>query len=127
MELARKALVGLLWLYVVGVLVQFFLAGIGMPQLGGESMDAHEGFGYAVLHLTPIIFLVIAFFAKMPKKMLGLMAVFAVIVFVQPIWAAEFEGEAIAALHVLGGGIILGMAHALATMATRHVRGGEAA
>ena len=90
MELARKALAGLLWLYVIGVLVQFFLAGLGLPQLGNEGMDAHEAFGYSALHFTPILFLIIAVVAKMPKRMLAMMLVFAVISVVQPIWAAEF-------------------------------------
>jgi hypothetical protein len=121
--MARKILAGLFWLYLIGVLVQFFLAGLGLPQLGNEGMDAHEGFGYSALHLTPILFLIVAFFAKVSKTMLILMVVFAVIAFVQPIWAAEFDGEALAALHILGAAIILMMAHMLATMATRHMRG----
>ena|SRR5690606_28157625 len=121
--MARKVLAGLLWLYVLGVFVQFFLAGIGLPELGGEGMDAHEGFGYSALHLTPILFLIIAFFAKVSKRLLALLFVFAVIAFVQPIWAAEFQGEFLASLHILGAAVILAMAHALATMATRQMRG----
>ena len=121
--MARKILTGLLWLYLIGVLVQFFLAGLGLPELGGEGMDAHEGFGYSALHLTPILFLIIAFFAKVSKRMLILMVVFAVIAFVQPIWASEFSGEFLAAMHILGAAVILMMAHMLATMATRQMRG----
>jgi hypothetical protein len=121
--MARKILTGLLWLYLIGVLVQFFLAGLGMPELGGEGMDAHEGFGYSALHLTPILFLIIAFFAKVSKRMLILMVVFAVIAFVQPIWASEFSGEFLASMHILGAAVILMMAHMLATMATRQMRG----
>jgi hypothetical protein len=121
--MARKILTGLLWLYLIGVLVQFFLAGLGMPVLGGEGMDAHEGFGYSALHLTPILFLIIAFFAKVSKRTLILMVVFAVIAFVQPIWASEFSGEFLASMHILGAAVILMMAHMLATMATRQMRG----
>jgi hypothetical protein len=122
-ELARKALAGLLWLYVIGVLVQFFLAGLGLPQLGDEGMGTHEDFGWSALHLTPILLLIIAFVAKVSKRMLALMLVFVVITFVQPLWASEFQGEAIAALHILGAAVILAMSHALAMMATRHMRG----
>lgn len=121
--MARKILAGLFWLYLIGVVVQFFLAGLGLPELGGEGMDAHEGFGYSALHLTPILFLIIAFFAKVPLPMLILMVVFAVIAFLQPIWAAEFRGEFLASFHILGAAIILMMAHMLARMATRHMRG----
>lgn len=123
MELARKALAALLWLYVLGVLVQFFLAGLGLPELGDEGMDAHEGFGYSALHLTPILFLIIAFFAKVSKVTLIALFVFAVIAFLQPIWASEFQGEFLASLHILGAAVILGMAHSLARMVTRQMRG----
>ena len=119
MEMARKSLVVLLWLYVLGVLVQFFLAGLGTAELGDRSMEAHRGFGYAALHITPIIFLVIAAVAKLPKPTLVMMAVFAVVAIVQPFWASEFQGEAIAALHVLGAAVILGMAHMLARLVMR--------
>jgi hypothetical protein len=37
--MARKIYVGLAWVFVVAVGVQFFLAGLGV--LGGESIEAH--------------------------------------------------------------------------------------
>jgi len=119
MQIARRILIGLAWLYVLGVAIQFWLAGIGLPQLGDESMKAHEAFGYSALHLTPILFIILALVAKAPRTTIGLTVVFAVVAFVQPIWAAEFEGEFLASLHILGALAIFALAHTLARQATR--------
>ena len=124
MNIARKILVGLAWLYVLGVAIQFLLAGIGLPQLGNEGMEAHEGFGYSALHLTPILFIILAFIAKAPRNLIILIFVFAVIAFVQPIWAGEFEGELIASLHILGALVIFALAHTIARQATELMRRG---
>ena len=40
MDGARKFFVGLAWLFVLAVAIQFLLAGLGV--LGGESIDAHR-------------------------------------------------------------------------------------
>jgi hypothetical protein len=122
MNIARKILVGLAWLYVLGVVIQFFLAGLGLPQLGGEGMEAHEGFGYSALHLTPILFIILAFVARAPNNLKILTVVFAVISFVQPIWASEFEGEILASLHILGALVIFALAHTIARQATDLMR-----
>jgi hypothetical protein len=122
MAIARKALVGLAWLYVLGVAVQFFLAGLGLPELGGEGMEAHEGFGYSALHLTPILFIILAVVGKAGRNVIGLTVVFAVIAFVQPIWAVEFQGEFLASMHILGALVIFALAHMLAKQATQLLR-----
>jgi hypothetical protein len=122
MSIARKILMGLAWLYVLGVVVQFFLAGLGLPQLGGESMEAHEALGYSALHLTPILFLVLVFIAKAPVNLKIITVIFAVVAFVQPIWVTAFEGEFLAAFHVLGALAIFVLAHTIARQATRLVR-----
>jgi hypothetical protein len=51
----RRIFAALAWLYFSGVLVQFFLAGSGLPALGGAGMDAHAEFGYIALHMTPVL------------------------------------------------------------------------
>lgn len=122
MKTARMALVALAWLYVLGVVIQFFLAGLGLPELGGEGMSAHNDFGYSALHLTPIIFIILAFVAKAPRSVIGLTFVFAIVAFVQPIWTSEFDGEFIAAFHVIGALVIFVLAHTLAKQATQLLR-----
>lgn len=119
MALARRVLVVLAWLYVFGVVVQFFLAGLGLPELGGEGMGAHEALGYSALHLTPILFIIVGLFAKVGRELLVLLVVFALISFVQPIWAAEFQGEFLASFHILGAGVLLAISYEVARRATR--------
>jgi hypothetical protein len=119
-DIARKLLMGLAWLYVIGTVAQFFLAGLGM--LGGESMEAHEVFGYAVLHLYPVLMLLIALVARPPREVLIMALVLAVIVFIQPIWVTAFRGEVLGAMHVVMALVIFGLAQQLAIRATRVVR-----
>jgi hypothetical protein len=130
MSVARKILMGLSWLYVLAVLLQFFFAGLmilGTNPSDAEGIqdarDLHEGFGYAALHLTPILLVIAAAVGRVPRNLLILTVVFAVVAFVQPIWASEFQGEFLGSLHVLGAAVILGMAHAIAQQSTRLVRG----
>jgi hypothetical protein len=119
MAIARKVLVVLAWLYLLGVVVQFFLAGLGLPELGGEGMDAHEGLGYSALHLTPILFIIAGLVGRVGRELMVSIVIFAVVAFVQPIWAAEFQGEFLASFHILGAAVILAMSYEIARRATR--------
>jgi hypothetical protein len=58
MDVARKVFVGLAWLFVLAVAIQFLLAGLGV--LGGESLEAHRQWGFIVLHLIPILMFIAA-------------------------------------------------------------------
>ena len=126
MAVARKILVGLAWLYVLGVVVQFFFAGMMLLGAGADDkqdyIDLHEGLGYAVLHLSPILILIAAAVGKVGRNLLILIFVFAVIVFLQPIWVAEFRDEFLGSLHVIGALVIAAMAHEIAQRATRLLR-----
>ena len=122
MAIARKILAALAWLYVLGVVIQFFLAGLGLPELGGEGMEAHEGLGYSALHFTPILFLIAAFFAKVGRELMILIDVFIVVALVQPLWASEFQGEFLASFHIIGAAVILALSHEIAQRATRLMR-----
>lgn len=127
MSIARKILVGLAWLYVLAVVLQFFFAGLMIlgtdtPEDMQDAIDLHEGFGYSALHLTPILLIIAAAVGRVPRNLLILTIVFAVVAFVQPIWVSEFRGEILGALHVLGAAVILAMAHEIASQATKLVR-----
>jgi hypothetical protein len=111
---------GLAWLYVLGIVVQFFLAGLGL--LGGESMEAHEGFGYAVLHLYPILMLIAAAVGRVGRNLLIMSVVLVVIVFVQPTWVSEFRGEFLGSIHVIAALVIFVLAHMIAQQTTSLVR-----
>lgn len=114
---ARRALIGVSWLYVLGVVVQFLLAGLG--NLGGESWDAHVGFGWSALHLTPILIVVVAVVAKVSRTTLIIAVALAIAAFVQPFWVTEFRGETLGALHVFGALVVFILAHHLAQRAMR--------
>jgi Family of unknown function (DUF6220) len=39
----------LAWAFVAAIVIQVFLAGLAIPQLGGNgSFETHQGFGYAI-------------------------------------------------------------------------------
>lgn len=45
----RRAHAWLAWAFVGAIVVQVFLAGLAIPQLGGSgSFETHQGFGYAM-------------------------------------------------------------------------------
>jgi hypothetical protein len=128
MSIARKILLGLAWLYVLGIVLQFFFAGLLILGFGDaeeleDYRDLHEGFGYAVLHLYPILMVVAAAVGRVGRNLLLATIALAVIVFVQPIWVAEFRGEFLGSMHVLGALVIFVLAHHVAQQTTRLVRG----
>jgi len=115
-----RVYVGLAWLYLLATAVQFLLAGLGL--LGGEDMQAHKDFGYMAVHLSPILLLIVSLIAKLPRNLILMTLVLAIVVFVQPIWVTEFRGEFLGSFHILGAMVIVVLAHDLAQRATRVAR-----
>ncbi len=61
------------WLFAAGVLVQGFLAGTALPQLGGSGdFGAHIEFGYTVMFLLAAAVLVTALLVRCPRPQVGL-------------------------------------------------------
>jgi hypothetical protein len=79
MDVARKVFVGLAWLFVLAVAIQFLLAGLGV--MGGESMEAHRQWGFIVLHLIPILMFIAAIVGRMRRTVLGLTGALFLLVF----------------------------------------------
>jgi hypothetical protein len=100
--------------------VQYFSAGLGL--LGGETMEFHEGFGYAAVHLFPILMLLVGLVSRLPRALLILTFVLAVVTLVQPIWVSEFRGELLGAFHLLGALLIAWLARDIAERAVRFWR-----
>ena len=95
---ARWAYPILAWLFVAGLLVQVFLAGLGFFG-GGRDFAAHVNLGW-LLHLAPLLILLAAALSRAGRRhwtwALGLAAV----VFVIPIVVlARADLPAVAALH----------------------------
>ena len=122
MTVLRRVLAVLAWVYLAAVVVQIFLAGLGLPQLGGEGMGIHADFGYMAVHLTPILLILFAALSRSGSALIWWTVATAVVAFVQPIWVTSFRGEALASLHVLGALVLLALTFQVARLATARVR-----
>ena len=122
MDAARKIFVGLAWLFVLAVAIQFFLAGLGV--LGGESLEAHRQWGFIVLHLLPILMIVAARVGRMRRTVNGLAGLDLLLVFVQPLFVdPALDPRWLRSLHVLNALFIFALGSYLAQRGTKTVRG----
>ena len=122
MDAARKIFVGLAWLFVLAVAIQFFLAGLGV--LGGESLEAHRQWGFIVLHLLPILMIVATIVGRMGRTVIGLTVLLFLLVFVQPLFADPgLDPRWLRSLHVVNGLFIFALGSSLAQRGTKTVRG----
>jgi uncharacterized protein DUF6220 len=122
MDAARKSFVGLAWVFVLAVAIQFLLAGLGV--LGGESIEAHRQWGFTVLHLVPILMLIAAIVGRMGRTVIALTVVLFLLVFLQPLFAdPELDPSWLRSLHVLNALFIFALGYHLAQRGTKTVRG----
>ena len=122
MDVARKIFVGLAWLFVLAVAIQFLLAGLGV--LGGESLEPHRQWGFIVLHLIPILMLIVAIVGRMGRIVIVLTVVLFLLVFLQPLFVdPELDPRWLRSLHVVNALFIFALGHHLAQRGTKTVRG----
>jgi Family of unknown function (DUF6220) len=113
MKWAQVAFQVLAWLFVLGVAIQFLLAGLGV--LGGEGITAHRDMGNIALHLVPILMLIAAVIARMGRLIIGLTVLLFVLVFLQPIFAdPDLDPQWLRSLHVLNALFIFTLGYHLA-------------
>src|SRR5512132_1609690 len=121
-DAARQIFVGLAWLFVLAVAIQFLLAGLGL--LGGESLEPHRQWGFIVLHLIPILMLIVAIVGRMGWVVIVLTVVLFLLVFLQPLFVdPELDPRWLRSLHVLNALFIFALGHHLAQRGTKTVRG----
>jgi hypothetical protein len=117
----RWAHVAAAWLFAIGVLVQAFLAGQALAQLGGSGdFGAHIAFGYEVMGLLALAVLITALVGRVPRSQVGLSVGLLVLYIVQTALPnARTSAPVIAALHPVNAMLLLGLAIALAIRARR--------
>jgi hypothetical protein len=113
-------------LFVLGVIVQFFLVGIGLFGMkhgatidNAHSLNAHRNFGYILSYLGGGLMLLLVLLAwPKPRRLLGLWILLVVLaVPVQPLLASSgYHHKYLGMLHPVNALLLLG----LSTHLTRH-------
>ena len=113
------------WLILAAVIVQFFLAGLGVFA-GASNFQIHANFGYTISFVM-LIGLLPAFAARLPWRTIGLTALLPVLVTLQSVFIAIWHAglPAVAALHVVNGLAIFSLAGFLALRSRRYVAAGK--
>ena len=109
------------WLFVAGVVVQGYLAGSGLAQLGGSGdLGAHIAFGYTGMGLLALAVIVSALVGRLPRAQLGLSVALFILYIVQTaLPAARASAPWIAALHPANAMVLLVLGIVIAWRARR--------
>jgi hypothetical protein len=118
--IARRAHVWAAWLFAAGVLVQGYLAGAAMGQLGGSGdFSAHLAVGYA-LGILALAVPILAGLGRFPRSQLGWSGLLLILYVVQtslPFLRADMP--AIAALHPANAMVMFVLAVVIAVRGRR--------
>jgi hypothetical protein len=109
-QMARQVHAWLAWLTVGAILVQVWLAGSAIPQLGGNgNFDVHRNFGY-LLGLVFLVQLVLAAATRSGRRTIGWAAVLLVLYVVQSsLPYLDPDLPAVAALHPVNALVMFGL------------------
>jgi hypothetical protein len=113
------------WLVLAAVVVQFFLAGLGV--FGGPGgFQAHVLLGYSLLFIM-LLALVLAFAARLPWRTIGLTALLPVLVVLQSVFISIWHAglPVVAALHVVNALAIFTLTGLLALRSHRYLTGAK--
>jgi mercuric ion transport protein len=108
-RIARSAHLFVAWLLVIGLVVQIFLAGLGVFA-GASNWPTHRDTGY-FLQLLPFLLIIAAAVGRLGRRQIVLALVIFALFFVQSILVAMRDSTpAVAALHPVNGFLILYLA-----------------
>jgi hypothetical protein len=112
-SVARSAHLVVAWLLVVGLVVQIFLAGLGVFR-DAASFGTHRDFGF-MLELLPLILLVLGLIAGLGRRAAGLAAAIFGLFLLQSVFVGmRTDAPEVAALHPVNGFLITFLAIVLA-------------
>jgi len=98
--------------FALGVLVQAFLAGAALPQLGGSGdFEAHKGIGYSVMGILALAILIAGGLARSsPVIVWGSVGVFVLYIVQTLLPTMSGSAPALAALHPVNAVVLFGLA-----------------
>jgi hypothetical protein len=113
--------VGAAWLFAAGVLLQGYLAGQALTQLGGNGdFEAHRAIGFSVMGILALVVLVTALIGRLPRAHVGLTVLLFVLYIVQTsLPGMRGSSPALAALHPVNAMVLLGLSVAIGFRARR--------
>jgi Ni,Fe-hydrogenase I cytochrome b subunit len=118
---ARTAYLVVAWLFVACLVVQVFLAGMGVFA-GVENFATHREFGYLFGWLT-LILIALAIVGRLGRRLIWLsVLVFGLFVLQSVFVALRESAPVVAALHPVNGFLILLIAISIAQRAWRELR-----
>ena len=99
-------------IFVVAILVQVFLAGLAITNLGGSgNFSTHVEFGYTWVGLAALALLVTALVARRPRRDVGIVVLLIVLYVVQTFLPSFKSGAPwAAALHPVNALLLFGAA-----------------
>lgn len=127
--IARWAHLVSVWLFAAGVLLQGYLAGAALAQLGGNGdFETHVGLGYSLMGLLALAVLLFALFGRMPRSHVSWSALLFVLYIVQTVLPLmRSSSPLIAALHPANAMVMLVLAVVVAVAARRQISSATAA
>jgi hypothetical protein len=100
------------WLFVGTIVVQVFLIGTAIPQLGGSNdFSTHAQFGYTEVGLAALLVVVTAFLARAGRQAIGISLALLALYIVQTLLpAAKGSIPFVAALHPVNALLLFALA-----------------
>jgi hypothetical protein len=92
----------LVWVIILAIGVQFFLAGLGV--MGGESIDPHRALGM-LFQLLTLVLVILAFVSKQPSEIRGMTVVLLVLAILQTVFIID-DLDQLRAFHVFDAFLI---------------------
>jgi len=120
-SIARRLHLAAAWLFVAAIVIQVFLAGAAIANLGGSGDFAtHREFGYSVVGLVALAVLITAVAGGLPRRQIGISFGLLVLYIVQTL-LPTFKSTVswVAALHPVNALLLF----ALAIWVARRARG----